>query len=463
MGLTKTYPDGSTPTIAIIGAGLSGLCAAIQLQRELQLTTYTMFELQSDLGGTWLTSTYPGCQSDAPIHLYSYSFAPNYNFSKKFAPQSEILAYLRATAITYNIYDKIQFRTRVSNVRWDESHNKWILHWIQVDTGEEGNYEADVVFHATGVLRVPNIPKEFDAFKGDKWHSAKWNHSVDLTGKRVGVVGTSASGIQVTSAIGKIVHSLDVYGRTPSYITPQLNVTYNRVWRFLFQYVPFFFTIYWTLLYIYVDTTILLYRKMAWYSAFHRVVVYFVTWFYRFQHFPFNSELRQKLTPKYELASRRIVLSDHFFSTLKMPHTSLHQSPIISINGNTIETSDGTKRELDILILATGFDSSSSFPDGYWIGRGGIEIKKHWNGCPTVYYGIWVPLAPNFFLIWGPNSSTAHHAMTRVFEIQVMHAIRAISYMMEQNLVYMEVKQEVAEEFTNTIDQRMERSIFTTK
>ncbi|KAG0009621.1 hypothetical protein BGZ80_002219 [Entomortierella chlamydospora] len=358
-----------------------------------------MFELQPDLGGTWLTSTYPGCQSDAPIHLYSYSFAPNYNFSKKFAPQSEILAYLQATAKTYNIYDKIRFRTRVSNVRWDESHNKWILHWINIDTEEEGIYEADVVFHATGVLRVPNIPKEFDAFKGDKWHSAKWNHSVDLTGKRVGVV----------------------------------------------------------------DTTILLYQKMAWYSAFHRVVVYFVTWFYRFQQFPFNSELREKLTPKYELASRRIVLSDHFFSTLKMPHTSLHQSPITSINGNTIETSDGTKRELDVLILATGFDSSSNFPDGYWIGRGGIEIKKHWNGCPTVYCGIWVPHAPNFFLIWGPNSSTAHHAMTRVFEIQVMHAIRAISYMMEQNLVSMEIKQEVAEEFTNTIDQRMERSIFTTK
>ncbi|KAF9114487.1 hypothetical protein BGX27_010717 [Mortierella sp. AM989] len=462
MGLTKTYPDGSTPTIAIIGAGISGLCAAIQLQRELQLTTYTVFELQSDLGGTWLTSTYPGCQSDAPIHVYSYSFVPNYNFSKKFAPQSEILAYLQATAKTYNIYDKIRFQTCISNIRWDEGRSKWILHWTKSATEEEGDYEADVVFHATGVLRVPSIPKDFDTFTGEKWHSANWNHSVDLSDKRVGIVGSSASGIQVTSAIGNKVKSLDVYGRSPAHITPQLDATYNRFWKFLFYYVPFILTFYRAVLFFYLDASVLLYQKMAWYSVFHRVFVYFVVWFHRFRQFPLDSKLRQKLTPEYELASRRIVLSDNFYPTLKLPHVSLHQSPISSINGNTIETSDGSKRELDVLIMATGFDRGSNFPDGYWTGRHGIEIKKYWNGNPKVYYSIWAPHAPNFFLMWGPNSGIAHHALTWVFESQVMQAIHALSYMMEHDLATMEAKQEAAEDYTKIIDRKMERTIFMT-
>jgi cation diffusion facilitator CzcD-associated flavoprotein CzcO len=154
--------------------------------------TYKVFELESDIGGTWLNNTYPGCQSDAPIHLYSYSFAPNYDFSKKYVSQAEILAYLKATAMTYNIYDKIQFQTRVVSMQWHEGRHKWILHWVKSNTDENGVYEADVVIHAAGVLRLPSIPKEFEAFEGHKWHSARWDHSVDLTGLRVGVVGTSA-------------------------------------------------------------------------------------------------------------------------------------------------------------------------------------------------------------------------------------------------------------------------------
>lgn len=169
---------------------LAGICAAIQLQRELQLTTYTLYELEADVGGTWLSNTYPGCCTDAPAHLYSYSFAPNHDFSRKFVSQSEVLAYLRATAKTYNIYDKIRFQTQITSMQWNEGRKKWIMHWRSA-TGE-GDHEVDVVIHGAGVLRHPKIPKEFDAFEGKKWHSARWDHSVDLTGKRVGVVGAAA-------------------------------------------------------------------------------------------------------------------------------------------------------------------------------------------------------------------------------------------------------------------------------
>ncbi|KAI1314915.1 hypothetical protein EDD11_001552 [Mortierella claussenii] len=473
MTWTKTYKDGTTPTVAIIGAGLAGICAAVQLQRELQLTTYTVFELESDVGGTWLSNTYPGCQSDAPVHLYSYSFAPNYNFSKKFVHQSEMLAYLRATAKTYNIYDKIKFKTRVTSMQWHEGRSKWILKWVRKPTEDrtqtgmermlEGTSEADVVVHGAGVLRLPNIPKEFDAFEGPKWHSARWNHSVDLTGKRVGVVGTSASGIQIVPAIAGKVQSLDVYGRSPSYITPQLNVNYNWIWRFLFRYMPFFYTLYRAFWYYYIDSTVLLYHKLAWYSIFHRSIVYLVTWFHRFRQFPFDRAMRQKLTPEYEVAARRVVLSDKYFLTFKRSNVHLHQDPITSIHGTTVETRSGSKTELDVLVLATGFEWVSNFPVGYWIGKAGKDIATSWGGSPTTYYGTCVPNAPNFFLLWGPNSGIAHHALTSIFEVQVMYVIQALSHMMKHDLVSMEIKQEAAEQFLQTLDRRMEKMIYTTK
>ncbi|KAF9924472.1 hypothetical protein FBU30_005570 [Linnemannia zychae] len=463
MGLIKTYPDGTTPKIAIIGAGISGLCAAIQLQRELQLMTYTVYELEADIGGTWHSNTYLGCQTDAPAHIYSYSFAPNYDFSKKFAKQPEILAYLQKTAKTFNIYDKIRFKTRVMSMQWHEGLQKWILHWVKGETGEEGRDEVDIVMHATGVLRLPNIPKEYEKFKGEIFHSARWNHSVDLTDKRVAVVGISASGVQIVPAIADQVQSLDVYGRSSYYITPQLNLTYTWIWRFLFNYVPFFYTLYRAFTYCYVDSTFLLYYKLAWYSAFHRAVVYLVTWWHRFRHLPNNPKLRQQLTPKYELASRRIILSDTFFPTLIKPHVHLHTDPIVSVEGKKIKTRDGSEREVDVLILATGFQYTENFPKGYFIGRNGVDIATFWGDSPTTYYGTVAPMAPNFFLIWGPSSGIAHHSLTCMIELQVSYAIGAISYMMKNNLLTMEIKQSAAEDFLKLLDRRMEAVMFTTK
>ncbi|KAF9332838.1 hypothetical protein BGZ91_011540 [Linnemannia elongata] len=462
MELTKTYPDGTTPTIAVIGAGISGLCAAIQLQRQLQLTTYTVYELEAEIGGTWHSNTYPGCQSDAPSHLYSYSFAPNHDFSKKFVKQSEILAYFRSTAKIFNIYDKIRFKTRIMSMQWHETRQKWILRWVKVETGEEGQNEFDVVIHGTGVLRLPNIPKEFEAFEGEVWHSARWNHSVDITGKRVGVVGIGASGAQIIPAIADQVQSLDVYGRSPCYITPQRNRTYNWVWRLLFRYVPFFYAFYRAFAFYYVDSTFLLYYKLAWYSAFHRAVVYFVTWWHRFRHLPNDPKLRQQLTPAYDLASRRIILSDTFFPAFTKPNVCLHSDPIVAVEGKKIRTRDGSEKELDVLVLATGFDWISNFPVGYFTGRNGIDIPVNWGESPTTYYGTTVPHAPNFFLIWGPNSGIAHHALTTVVELQVSYAIKTISHMMKNNLQSMEIKQSAAEDFLKLLDRRIERTQFTT-
>ncbi|KAF9417652.1 hypothetical protein BGZ94_009913 [Podila epigama] len=462
MGFTKTFSDGSTPKVAIIGAGISGICAAIQLQRQLQLTTYTIFELESNIGGTWANNIYPGAGLDAPAYLYSYSFAPNYDWSKTYVQQDEVLAYFRSIAKVYNIYDKVRFNTRVTSMSWHDERKKWILHWVNTSLGQEGDYEADVVLHGAGVLRLPNVPNEFKSFKGEMWHSARWNHAVDLKGKRVGVVGTSASGIQVIPAIADKVETLDVYGRSPAYITPMLNRSYGPAWRFCCRYLPFFCALYTSLLYYSMDLNIHLYHKLAWNSVLHRIFVYFVTWLHRFTQLPNEPTLRRKLTPQYELASRRIVLSNTYYPTLKRDNVTLHQDAIVSVKDKTIETKDGSFRELDVLVLATGFDWISNFPPGYFMGRGGIDIAVNWGENVTTYFGTCVPNAPNFFLIWGPNGGIAHHSLTSIIEVQVMYTIRALSYMMENDLATMEVKQEAAEDFLATLDKRMEKMMFTT-
>jgi cation diffusion facilitator CzcD-associated flavoprotein CzcO len=158
----------------------------------LQLTSYKIFEQESDLGGTWLLNSYPGCACDNLSHLYSLSFAPNYNWSRKYAPQAEILDYLQSTARAYNVYDKVRFNTKIKRMRWSDERKKWALEWVHLLSGEEGVYEADVVVHGTGLFNIPQTPPEFEAFRGVKWHSARWRHDVDLTDKRVGVVGINA-------------------------------------------------------------------------------------------------------------------------------------------------------------------------------------------------------------------------------------------------------------------------------
>jgi len=171
---------------------ISGLCAAIQLQRQLNLTSYQIFEMEADIGGTWYNNTYPGCACDNLSHLYHYSFAPNCEWTKRYVSQEEIHEYLRSTARTYNIYDKISFNKRIIQMRWDQEHSKWELQWEDLMSRDRGTFVADVVFYGAGAFAKPKIPKEFEAFTGPKWHSARWRTAADVAGKTVGIVGTSA-------------------------------------------------------------------------------------------------------------------------------------------------------------------------------------------------------------------------------------------------------------------------------
>ncbi|KAG0233620.1 hypothetical protein BGX31_004793 [Mortierella sp. GBA43] len=457
MGLTKTYKDGTTPVVAIIGAGFSGLCAAIRLQTQLDLKTFHVFELEPDLGGTWWSNTYPGAACDVASINYQFSFEPNYDWSHRFAPQAEIWAYMRRVAKKYNLYEKIRFRTEITHVEWNQDRQKWILDYMNLATGEKSVMEADIVFAGTGPLRIPQIPKQFEDFEGPKWHTAQWNHSFDLTNKRVAVVGSGASAIQVVPSIVDKVKTLEFYQRTPTYIVPRRNGAYSSLWKFMFRYIPFFHFIYFKLNYYSSELTINVFSN----KLIHRIPRSFATmlaWVYRIWQVR-NKALREKLTPKYEMGCRRVVVSSNYFPALVKKNVNVHTEAIASVKGNTLILKDGSVQEVDALVLATGFKVQDILPPKFLVGKNGVDLMEKWGKNPFTYYGITTPQTPNLFLLLGPNTGLGHNSVLFMIETQVEFAIKSISHMMANNLSSLEVTNKACEDFIEELDSKMKEKL----
>ncbi|KAI1303542.1 hypothetical protein EDD11_005318 [Mortierella claussenii] len=458
MGLTKTYKDGSTPTIAIIGAGFSGLCAAIRLKTQLNLESYTIFELEPDIGGTWWSNTYPGCACDVKAHNYAYSFEPNYNWSRAYAPQPEIWEYLRNTARKYDLYKKIKFRTEITHAAWNEDKQKWGLKYRDLNTGTEGKLEVDIVFSGMGPLRIPQIPKQFAAFEGPKWHTAQWNHSYDLTNKRVAVVGSGASAIQVVPQIVDKVKSLEYYQRTATYLIPRRNVRYGTVWKWMFRNLPLFHFIYYKILYYMSEISIAAFSSKL-RDRIPRLGLKFIAWFFRFVQIR-DKNLRQKLTPNYEVGCRRIVISSDYYPALTRKHVNVHTETITGVKGNTLTLKDGSIQEIDALILATGFHVQDVLPPQYLIGKGGQDVAVAWGRNPLTYYGLTSPLTPNMFFLLGPSTGLGHNSVLFMIETQVEYAIKTIAFMMDKNLASVQVTDKACKEFGRELDDKMKGMVW---
>ncbi|KAF9372732.1 hypothetical protein CPC16_002267 [Podila verticillata] len=460
MGHTKTYKDGSTPVVAIIGAGFSGICAAIRLQTELSLHTYDIFELEPELGGTWWSNTYPNVACDVKSINYAFSFEPNYDWSHTYSGGAEIWEYLRRVARKHHLYDKIRFRTEITHVEWDGGRQKWVLDYRNRSTGDQGQYEADIVFSGMGPLRIPKIPKEFEAFEGPKWHTAQWNHSCDLTNKRVAVVGSGASAIQVVPGIVDTVKHLDYYQRTASYVVPRHNVPTNALWKFLFRYVPFVHFIVYKLQYWASEYTIAAFStKLV--DRIPRLVMTAMAWLFRFIQIR-NKQLRAKLTPKYEMGCRRIAVSSDYYPALARKNVQVHTEEITGVKGHSIMLADGTLQEVDVLVLATGFQVQDPLPSRFVIGKDGVDVKTSWGINPQTYYGITSPETPNMFFLLGPNTGLGHNSILFMIETQVEYALKAISYMMKHNLAQLQVTPQACKAFADEVDEKMKGMVWST-
>jgi cyclohexanone monooxygenase len=329
----------------VIGAGFAGLCAAIRLQEDGE-TDFLVVEKGSDVGGTWRDNTYPGAACDVPSQLYSFSFAPNPEWSSSFSPQPEIQAYIRTVAERSGVLDRFVFDTAVESADWDESAGHWVVRTTA------GTVTARDLIVGAGGLSEPKLPdiEGIGTFQGETFHSARWDHSVDLAGKRVAVIGTGASAIQIVPELQKVVGHLDVYQRTAPYVIPRNDREYTKVERALFKRVPALQKVYRTAIYwgkellvpgFTVNPKLALPAKKLALANINKGIK--------------DPELRARVTPDFEIGCKRILISNTYYPALASDNVDLVTDPIAKVTGTAVVTADGVEREVDAIVVATGY------------------------------------------------------------------------------------------------------------
>ncbi|MCX7619780.1 MAG: NAD(P)/FAD-dependent oxidoreductase [Acidimicrobiales bacterium] len=393
----------------VIGAGMAGILSAIKL-REAGFGSVAVYEKADRLGGTWRDNTYPGIACDIPSHLYRYSFAPNPNWTHTFAPGPEILAYLEGVAERFGVTDAIQLNTEVTRLRHDGE--RW-----QVELSNGSTDQADVVIGATGVLHHPRYPDidGLGTFGGACFHSARWDHSVELTGRRVGIIGTGSSAVQIVSAIIGTVGNLYLFQRTPQWILPVPNPPIDEEQRAVFRQDP--------------ASMDALRKELAhtFETSFANAVVdanspqmAFIEEMCRqnLENSVRDPELRERLRPDYRPACKRLVVSPDFYEAIQQPNAHLITEKILRIEPQGVRTTDGTLHELDVLVLATGFRVDQFLRPIEVTGPTGVTLEELWAQRPYAYYSISIPGLPNLFLLNGPNGPVGNFSLIDVAELQ---------------------------------------------
>jgi cation diffusion facilitator CzcD-associated flavoprotein CzcO len=438
--------------IAIIGAGFSGIGAAVQLIKA-GIQSFTIFERAGEIGGTWRDNTYPGCACDVPSHVYSFSFEQNPNWTRRYATSWEIQEYLLGVVDKHQLRENMKLNTEIVEARFDEASGTWTL-----TTDDDDTFTARVVIAGVGGLVDPSYPsiEGLAGFEGDMIHTARWNHDVDLAKKRVAVIGTGASAVQVVPSIASTVSTLKVFQRTPGWVVPKADRLYpKRLRRFLARF-PFFLRIsrfmkYWLSELrgpiVFLDSAIL-----------SKIGTHISMWNLRQQ--VRDPALREKLTPDFQFGCKRVLVSDDYWATFEQENVELVSNPITAIERHGIRTSDGTLHEADAIVLATGFKLglvSAPFPV---IGRGGRALDDAWKRGAVAYKGMTVAGFPSWFIMMGPNTGPGHTSVLVYTEAQISHALQAIKKIMAENLKYMDVRQEVQDRYNDGIQKRMKRMVW---
>ena len=401
--------------IAIIGAGFAGLGAALRLAQTGR-HSFVIFERAADVGGTWRDNTYPGCACDIPSTLYSFSFKPNPNWSRSYSPQPEILAYLKQCVVAGDLQKHIRYNTEIVRTEFIETAGYWQL------TDRAGNtLTARVVVGALGPLNRPALPTipGMDTFAGHSFHSAGWDHQYDLTGRRVAVIGTGASAIQIVPEVAKSAGQLLVYQRTAPYVNPRLDKSVSSFWRGAYKRLPVLQQVqrvwqYWVrelggLAFLGNETI----NKMGTKVALKHLEASIA-----------DPDLRRKATPDYKLGCKRVLISDDYYPALTRPNVELITDRITAITPTGIVSQDGTERSADVIIYSTGFVAAEIFCDLHITGRSGRVLFDEWAVTgPESYLGMTTSGFPNLIFLVGPNTGLGHNSIVHMIESQVNYLL----------------------------------------
>lgn len=416
----------------IIGAGFSGLGAAIRLQQSGR-SDFRVFEKAGQIGGTWRDNVYPGCACDVPSHLYSFSFAQNPNWSRVFSRQPEILAYMKDCVDRFNLREKIQLGTGIAALHFQESQGNWL---VETDRGE--TFSARTVLLGLGPLNVPKIPKieGQDSFSGVQFHTAQWRTDHDLTDKCVAIIGTGASAVQIIPEIAKRVKQLYIFQRTPPWVGPRPDAAVPSFLQRLFRHLPSLLWLPRTLIYRYLEFRGKgLFGNPTAHQQMRKRALKHIK-----DSIP-DQVLREKVTPKYQIGCKRILLSEDYYPALQLSNVELITEAVTAIKGNTIVGAEGTHREIDTLIYATGFDAAS-YEKGVLIkGKDGQLLSDCWaEAGPEAYLGTTISGFPNLFSIIGPNTGLGHNSMIHMMESQFTYILSYLDLLEQRDALYLDVK-----------------------
>jgi cation diffusion facilitator CzcD-associated flavoprotein CzcO len=437
--------------VAIVGAGFSGLGLAIRLKQR-GMNDFVILERARDVGGTWRDNTYPGCACDVPSHLYSFSFVPNPNWSHTYSRQPEILAYLRDCCERFGITPSIRWDEEVREARWVEDDQRWHI------TTTSGEMTADLLMLGNGPLSEPSTPSipGLERFEGAVFHSSHWNHEHDLTGERVAVIGTGASAIQIVPQIQPKVKQLALFQRTPPWIMPRLDGPISRRKQRLFRLLPFTQR--------FIRGKMYAQRELIALAFVHRSKLLRDAERLAMKHMHAqiaDPDLRAKLTPNYSLGCKRVLISDDFYPALAQENVELVTERISEIRAHSVVTSDGVEREVETIILATGFHVTDMPLARFICGRGGQKLADAWRDGPQAYLGTSVAGFPNLFLLIGPNTGLGHTSMIYMIESQITYLLDCLRFMHKRHVQVVEVRPEQQKVYNDEIQRRMQGTVWT--
>ena len=447
--------SGDTPQldaeVVIAGAGFAGIGLAIQL-RKRGFDSFLLLERANDVGGTWRDNVYPGCACDIPSVLYSYSFERNPAWTRVFPRQSELWDYLRGCVDKYRLRERIRFGTELTEARYDEPSATW-----QLRTAGGGELRCRVLVSAMGFLNRPSIPAfpGVDRFRGPAFHTAQWDASIDLRDKRVAMIGTGASAIQIVPEIAPIVGRLTLFQRTPPWVIPRHDAPVAVAQRAMLRRIPGYARVLRTLLYWMLEVRAygftvrpeLLQRREA--LALRHL-----------QRQVPEAELRRALTPEYRLGCKRILLSDDYYPALRRPNAEVVTAPIAELREDAVVTTDGVAYPADVVVFATGFKATEGFGALRVFGRGGAELADAWRNGMEGYLGTTVAGFPNFFTLIGPNTGLGHNSMVVMMEAQFSYVLSALDLMRRRGIRALDVRAAIQAKFNERLQARMRNTVW---
>ncbi|RBQ19682.1 4-hydroxyacetophenone monooxygenase [Spongiactinospora rosea] len=434
------------PTVAIVGAGFGGLCMAIRL-RAAGISSFTVYEKADRVGGTWRDNTYPGAGCDIPSHLYSYSFEKYHSWTRRYPDQAEILAYLEHCADKYDVRRNIRFNTEVIAAR--HAGGRWHVTTRHGDTERTDAY--DVMVMSVGQLnrpRLPDIPGIPD-FAGTSFHSARWDHGHDLTGRDVAVIGTGSSAAQFIPHVAALAARLDVFQRTPNWVIPKPDVTFAAPARLALRHLPFLRRAYRGWIYRKAETALYpALREDGWSAGQVRGLALS----HLARQVP-DPALRAKLTPAHRIGCRRIVIDSAFYPALTRGNVEVVTDPITCVTRHGVQTGQGPPRRHDTIIYATGFHATDFLAPVRVTGRDGIALAERWRDGAEAYLGMALPGFPNLFLLYGPNTNLGHNSIIFMIECQVRYVLACLPYIRRHG--HMELRREAMDAWRARLDRAL--------